>query len=129
MSEKNDPKTVALAYLAAMGRKDLAALSALLAPDVAFRGPAATLRGQADVSAAYRRATALVVRNDLTKVFVDGPDVCLLYDFVTDTPGGAVPTMEWLNVQQGKIASIVLLTDHVRWPLVLEEAKRRAAAA
>lgn len=128
MSDTNDPKTVALAYLDAVGRKDFAAVGALLAPDVTFKGPVASLRGYREVAAAYQRVAAILVRNEPKKVFVDGEDVCLLYDFVTDTAAGAVPTMEWVSVKKGKIASIELLTDHVRWPVALEEARRRSAA-
>jgi ketosteroid isomerase-like protein len=128
MSDTNNPRKVAVAYLEAIGRKDFDAFERLLAPDVTFKGPAATLSGAPNVSAAYQRLAAILVRNDLEKAFVDGNEVCIIYNYVTDTPAGAVPTMEWLKIEDGKIRSIWLLTDHVRWPIALEELGRRAAS-
>jgi hypothetical protein len=127
MSNKNDPRTVAVAYLEAVGRKDFQAFEGLLAPDVTFKGPTVTLSGAGDVSAAFKRFGPILLRNDLRKMFVDGDEVCIIYDFVTDTPGGAVPTVEWIKIQDGKVRSIWLLTDHLRWPAALEDLGRRAA--
>lgn len=126
MSNKTEPRAVALAYLEAAGRKDFASFSNLLAPNVTFKGPSAALSGAAEVVATFERLTPILLRNELRKAFVDGNEVCLIYDFVTDTSVGPVPTMEWLKIHDGKIESVSLLTDHVRWPVVLEELKRRA---
>lgn len=126
MSEKSDPKRVALSYLEAMTRKDFEAFGALLAPNVVFTGPATTLEGAPAVVAAYRRLCAMLVRNEPRKVFVDGDEACVIYDFVTDTAVGAVPTVEWLKLEGGKVRSIFLLTDHVRWPAALQELTRRS---
>jgi hypothetical protein len=123
----DNPRAIALAYLDAFGRKDFPAFEALLVPDVTFKGPAATLSGARAVAYAYRRLGSMLLHNDLKKAFVDGNDVCLIYDFVTDTAAGAVPTMEWLTIEDGKVISIRLLTDHVRWPAALAELGRRAA--
>jgi hypothetical protein len=125
MSDPTDPATVARAYLDAVSRKDFEAFQRLLAPEVTFTGPAAALSGPPAVAAAYRRFSAMLVRNDLKKTFVDGNEVCLIYDFVTDTPAGAVPTVEWLAIEGGKVRSIWLLTDHLRWPAALQELARR----
>ena len=126
MSRNTDPERVALSYLEAMGQKDFDAFGALLAPDVVFRGPATTLEGARDVLAAYRRLSAMLLRNEPKKVFVDGDEACVIYDFVTDTTVGAVPTVEWLKLENGKVRSIFLLTDHVRWPAALAELSRRS---
>lgn len=127
MSDNTDPKRVALSYLEAMGRKDFEAFGALLAPGVVFEGPQTRLEGADAVVGAYRRLSAMLLRNEVRKVFVDGQEICVIYDFVTDTEVGAVPTMEWLELEQGKIRSIFLLTDHVRWPAALAELTRRSA--
>ena len=126
MSENNDPKLVALAYLDAMTRKDFDAFRDLLAPDVVFTGPATTLEGAPAVAAAYRRLSAMLVRNEPRKIFAEGDEACVIYDFVTDTAVGAVPTVEWLELENGKVRSIFLLTDHVRWPAALQELTRRS---
>ena len=123
----NDPKTVALAYIEGCSQKDLDRVAALLAPDIRFEGPGNTVTGAAPYLAVLRRIGAVWVRSDVKKVFVDGSDVCVIYDFVTDTAAGAVPTVEWLRVDDGRIASVRLFFDRVAFKPASEEVVRRAA--
>jgi ketosteroid isomerase-like protein len=44
------------------------------------------------------------------KVFVDGDDVCVIYDLNT-VPVPRSPTAEWYRVRAGKIASIRVFFD------------------
>ncbi len=53
-------------------------------------------------------------------------EVCVLYDFVTDTPAGAVPAVEWLRVEGGRIARIQLVFDRVAFKPAADELARRA---
>ena len=122
-----NPEATALAYLDAVANKDLGRLEALVAPDVQFTGPASQLRGLRDVRAAFERITPIHVRSDIKRVFSDGNDVCVIYDFVTDT-AGALPTIEWLTFESGRIASIKLYYDQVPWLKIREELARRAKA-
>ena len=123
-----DPKTIARNYLTSVSNKDLDRCASLLAPDVTFVGPASQYKGPADILAAFRRLSSIHVRNDIQRVFGDGNEVCVIYDFVTDTMG-AMPTIEWLTIHDGKIASIKLYYDQVPWVKIREEMARRAAAA
>jgi ketosteroid isomerase-like protein len=125
MANDNDARTVAHAYLEAFSRKDFDAFRRLLADDATFTGPAAKLSGAEAISTAYQRLARMLVRNELRKTFVDEDEVCIIYDFVSDTSAGAVPTVEWLRVEHGKIRSIWLVTDHVRWPTALAELAHR----
>ena len=109
-------------------KKELARLDGLLAPDLAFRGPASTRSTARDFVGALERIGVIHVRSDVKRVFVDGNDVCIIYDFVTDTPAGAVPTVEWLRVEDGRIRAIDLYYDRVPWKLVMDEIAARAAA-
>jgi hypothetical protein len=122
------PEAIALAYLDAVGRKDHERCSALLAPDVRFVGPAVTITGVPDLMAAFRRISAIHVRNDVKRVFSDGNEVCVIYDFVTDT-AGALPTVEWLRIEDGRIRSVNLYYDQVPWLALREELSRRTARA
>jgi hypothetical protein len=124
-----DPKTLALTYLDAVGKKELGRLQGLLAPDLAFRGPSMTRSTAREFVAALERLGAIHVRNDVKRVFVDGDEVCVIYDFVTDTPAGALPTIEWLRVEGGRICSIDLFYDRVPWKAVLDELGARAGRA
>ncbi len=119
---------VALAYLDAVAKKDLERIESLVAPDVRFVGPATTLTGTRELLAAFRRISAVHVRSDIKRVFSDGDEVCVIYDFVTDT-AGALPTVEWLRVEGGRIRSINLYYDQVPWLKIREELGRRAAQA
>lgn len=123
----SDPKSIALAYIDACGRKDLDAVAPLLAPDLKFVSPGNTLSGAAPFLAVLRRIGAVWVRSDVKKVFTDGPEVCVIYDFVTDTPAGVVPIVEWLRIESGRIASVTLFFDRVAFKPASDEIARRAA--
>ena len=119
-------EAVAIAYLDAIAKKDLERVEALIDPEIQFVGPAMTLSGARDVLASLRRIGAIHVRNDIKRVFSDGDEVCVIYDFVTDTVG-VVPTIEWLRVHHGRIRSVNLYYDQVPWIKLREELARRAA--
>jgi SnoaL-like domain len=122
-------ESLALAYLEAVGQKQFDRVSEFLHPDVEFTGPARTLNGADHYVSALRRLGPVLLRNDIRKAFVDGNEVCIIYDFVTDTQVGAVPSVEWLTFEDGKIRSIRLIFHSQPWPTVMEEATRRASQA
>jgi ketosteroid isomerase-like protein len=123
-----NPEAIALAYLDAVSTKQLDRLDALVAPQVKFVGPAMTIASRDELLAAFRRISAVHVRNDVVRVFSDGDEVCVIYDLVTDT-FGALPAIEWLTVRDGRIASIHLYYDQLPWQRVREELARRAKAS
>jgi hypothetical protein len=127
MSEKNDPRCVARAHVEAFGRKDFTAMERSFAPDISFKGPSGSISGPAAVLGGYQHLGPILLRNDVRKLLVDGDDACVIYDFVTDTPGGAVATVEWLQIKEGRIHAIWLLFDRGPWPAVMEELARRTA--
>jgi hypothetical protein len=81
-------KEIVERYKAAMGRGDFTAARELLHDDLAFYGPIDTFNRADDYIAASKRLANIIQRIDLKKVFVDGDDVCVLYDMVTNTPAG-----------------------------------------
>jgi len=125
---KNDPKTLALAYLDAVSRKDLNKVQELLMPNLEFSGPSMSRSGAQSFIDALKRLAAIHVRNDVKKVFVDDNEACVIYDFVTDTPSGSLPTIEWLQFEGGRIRSINLYYDRVPWKAVMDELSRRASS-
>jgi len=122
-----DRKTLALEYLNAAGTQQHRKLEALLAPDLQFRGPSRTLTSAAEVVGALKQLSAIHVRNDVKRVFVDGDEVCVIYDFVTDTPAGALTTIEWLRFEGDRIRSINLYYDQLPWQQVMAVIAERAA--
>jgi ketosteroid isomerase-like protein len=127
MTRTNDPRSIALSYIDACGRKDLDAVAALLAPEMTFVGPGSTLTGASPYLAVLRRLGPVWVRSEVKKVFAEGPDVCVIYDFVTDSPAGAVPIVEWLRIEGGRIASVTLIFDRLTFKPASDELARRAA--
>ena len=123
----NDAKQVSIEYIEACGRKDYDTLSRLLAPTMTFVGPGNALTGAAPYLAVLRRLGPVWVRSEVKKVFVDGDEICVIYDFVTETPAGAVPIVEWLRIENGQVASVTLFFDRVTFKPAADELARRAA--
>jgi hypothetical protein len=121
-------EAIALAYLDAVAKKKLDRVASLVTPDVRFVGPSTSFTGAADLLAAFRRIGAIHVRSDIQRVFSDGQDVCVIYNFVTDT-AGPLPCVEWLRVEGGKICEVKLFYDQVPWIEIRKEMTRRATGA
>ena len=124
-----DRKTVALGYLEAVAKQQYDKVAGFLAPDLRFRGPATTYTSAGDFVGALKRLAAIHVRNDVRRVFVDGDEVCLIYDFVTDTEAGALPAVEWLRFDGGRISAIDLYYDRLPWQTVIAAIAERGARA
>lgn len=122
-----DRKTLALEYLNAVGNQQYERIEALLAPDVKFRGPMMTRTSAAELVGALKRLGAIHVRNEVRRIFADGDEVCVIYDFVTDTPAGALPTIEWLRFAGDRIAAIDLYYDRLPWQTVMAVIAERGA--
>jgi len=123
----NDPKSIALAYIERCGSGCFEAVASLLAPDVKFVGPGNTVTGDAAYLVVLRRLGPIWKGSEVKKVFVDGADVAVIYDFVTDTPAGSVPIVEWLRVEGGRITAVNLFFDRVAFKPASDELARRAA--
>ena len=123
----NEAKQVALEYIEACGRKDYDTVSRLLSPSLTFVGPGNALTGAAPYLAVLQRLGPVWSRSDVKRVFVDGDEVVVIYDFVTDTPAGAVPIVEWLRVEDGQIASVILFFDRVTFKPAADKLAHRAA--
>lgn len=121
-----DRKTLTLEYLRAVGSRDYEKLEQLLAVDLSFRGPVNSRSSAADYIGALKRLSAIHVKNDVKRVFVDGDEVCVIYDFVTDTSAGALSTIEWLHFEGSRIRSIDLYYDRLPWQAVMKTIAERA---
>ena len=122
-----DRKTLALEYLNAVARRDYGKVERLLAPDLAFRGPSMSRSSAADFIGALKRLSAIHVRNDVKRVFVDGDEACVIYDFVTDTAQGVLPTIEWLHFEGDRIQAIDLYYDRLPWQAMAQTLAERTA--
>lgn len=102
-----DARESVMSYLKAMGDREYATARNYLADNVRVKGPAGE---------AFRSPDEFLTmmgqqhgKYDIKKVFVDGSDVCLLYDFVT--PKVTTFFCSWYQVKDGKISSIQTVFD------------------
>lgn len=96
-----------MAYIDAMDKRDFAAVRNYLGNDIFIKGPAGeAFRSADDFLTMMEKQNG---KYDMKKVFVDGEDVCLLYDFVT--PKVSTFFCSWYQVKDGKIASIRTVFD------------------
>jgi hypothetical protein len=98
-------------FMEAMAKGDFAAARKCLHADLSFQGPIDTFHQADSYIEAVKKLHAIVERVDMKKMFVDGDDVCLLYDMVTRTPVGTAFIAEWHRVKGDKIAAIRVVFD------------------
>jgi ketosteroid isomerase-like protein len=119
---------IARSYIQAVGSHDMDAVESLLGDDLVAIFAGTTL-DRAGWTTALRRLLPALVRNEIREVFTDGDRASVVYDFVTDTPAGAVRCIELLTVKAGKIREIELVLDRVAFAPVNEALKTRVRPA
>jgi len=107
----SDAGEIIESYQAALAAQDFAAARKLMRDDMTFRGPLDTFNTADEYLASLKQLAAIVQRIDLKKVFVDGDDVCVLYDMVTNTPAGTAFIAEWYQVAGGQITALQVVFD------------------
>jgi hypothetical protein len=107
MQAENQSKKVVMSYIEALDRQEYDRALNLLHERVRVRGPAGETFGKPlDFVEMLRKYRG---RYNVKKVFVDGDDVCLLYDLATNGP--TVFMSSWYQVEDGKIVSIQTVFD------------------
>ena len=124
----SDSRNIAIEYIDAVGRHEFDRVEALLDPNVEFEMAGRQITGAAAYVASLRKLAPIIVRNEIRSTVADGDEVAIFYDFVTDTPVGAVPSAEWLTLERGRIRRIRLVFHSLQWPQVQEDLRRRVAA-
>lgn len=100
-------KETVMSYIRAMGDKDYAAARNYLGDNVRVKGPGGeTFRTPDEFLKMMQQQPG---KYDIKKVFVDGRDVCLLYDFIA--PKVTTFFCSWYQVTDGKINSIQTVFD------------------
>ena len=106
----NDAANVATTYFDAWKANDFDAMRSLLAEDVRFEGPLATLVGAEEYMKGIRGLSRVVSEIVIRKVFVDGRDVLTWYDMHT-TVASPVAVANWLHVEGDEITSLRVAFD------------------
>lgn len=100
-----------MGFQAAMAKDDWAGARKFLADRFSFTGPFESLSRAEDYLQSLQKLHPIVERVDLHKMFVDGDDVGLFYDLVTNTPAGTAFIGEWHHVSNGKIDRVRVVFD------------------
>jgi SnoaL-like protein len=111
MSSNASAKDVVMGYQRALGSNDWAAARRHLRDDMKFKGPLAAYDKPEPYMEDLKKLHHIVKGVDMKKIFVDGNDVCLIYDMITNTPAGTAFISEWYHVEAGKIASVRVVFD------------------
>ena len=86
-------------YVQAVSNKRFDLLPDMLHPEADFTGPGLKpAHGAPAYIAGFQRLAPILLRNEIKHILVDGDQACVIYDFVTDTPAGPVPSVEWLQM-------------------------------
>jgi hypothetical protein len=96
-----------MAYIEAMSNRDYATARNYLGEDLRVKGPSGEAFRSPDEF--LRMMEQQRGKYDIKKVFVDGSDVCLLYDFAT--PKVTTFFCSWYQVTDRKITSIQTVFD------------------
>lgn len=115
------------AYIEAVGRHDLGAVAELIGDDAVARFAGDSLTKDAWLGALGRLLPALE-RNEIRHLSSDGETACVVYDFVTNTPAGAIACVELIGTAGDRISSIELILDRVAFAPVNEALRARVPA-
>lgn len=100
-------------YLERFTGGDVEGAAEFLADEFAFDGPILQAKDKAEFLAGSTAAAAMARGCIIRHQWVDGDDVCSVYDFEIETPAGtgAIPMAEWSVIRDGKLMSSRLLFD------------------
>lgn len=105
-----DAAQVAEEYFDAFASKDLERARELVNDDLKFEGPLETFSDADSFFASLKQLNQIITGAERQKVFVDGDDVCVIYDLKT-APVPSSRVCEWYRIRDGKIASMSVVFD------------------
>ena len=107
MSQNQDARETVMSYIKALDSQDYVSARKWLCDNVLVKGPAGeAFRSPDEFISMMKNQHG---KYDVKKVFADGEDVCLLYDFIANT--ATVFFSSWYKVKNGKINSIQTVFD------------------
>jgi ketosteroid isomerase-like protein len=101
---------LAATYFDAWRDRDFGRLRAILADDVDFAGPFASIRGADECVRGLEGLARITTGIDIRKVFVDGNDTLTWYDLSTSV-AETVPVANWIRAADGRITRIRVAFD------------------
>jgi ketosteroid isomerase-like protein len=110
MTEKLSPVEIAVAYLEAFGRQDLATAAGYIADDIVFESPRVTLTGAKAYLAAVGEFAQAVASVEIIAALGDDERAMVMYDMKTG-PFGTIRAADSFAVRDGKITCDLLVFD------------------
>jgi len=104
------PLELAETYFAAWQEQDADTLRSVLADDVTFEGPMATIDNADEAVKGLMGLAAATTRLQVRKRLADGDDVITWFELSVED-AGPVPTANWSHVEDGKITAIRVAFD------------------
>jgi limonene-1,2-epoxide hydrolase len=101
----DDAGTLASACLAAWTGGDVEAVRGMIHDDVTFDGPLGHTEGADEYMEGLRGMSRMVSGVHQHRIAVDGEDVFIAYDLLTEV-AGPIPTVGWYRVRDGRIAAL-----------------------
>jgi hypothetical protein len=101
---------VAEEFFDAWTSKDFERARTLVHDDLSFEGPIDRFSDADSYLASLQQLGNIVTGVEKQKVFVDGDDVCVIYDLKT-APVPSSRTCEWYRLRDGRIASVSVVFD------------------
>lgn len=100
-------------YLERFTSGDVEGAAELLADEFAFNGPILQAKDKTEFLAGSTAAAAMARGCTIHHQWVDGDNVCSIYDFEIETPvgTGSIPMAEWAVIRNRKLVSSRLLFD------------------
>jgi ketosteroid isomerase-like protein len=110
VEDMTTPLDLAETYFTAWQDQDADALRAILADDVTFDGPMATLDNAEEAVEGLMGLAAATTKLEVRKRLADGDDVITWFEISTED-AGPLPTANWSRVEDGKITAIRVAFD------------------
>lgn len=105
-----NPAEIAVAYLGAFARHDMATAAHYIADDIVFESPRVTLTGAEPYLAAVGEFAQAVTGVEIIAVFGDEERALVMYDMKTG-PFGTIRAADHFVIRAGKIISDLLVFD------------------
>lgn len=107
MTKQNmEARDIVLACIAALNKEEFTTARTYAADDMTFEGVLGSRNG---AEAYFKDMESMKLKYDIKKAFVEGDDVCLLYDL--KIAGKTIFGCGWYHVENGKINSLKVLFD------------------
>ncbi len=100
-------------FLNAVEARDFERMGQCLSPQkFSYVSPIETFDNAEDFVARASRVGPITKRIERRKLFIDGNEVCVIFNFITTMDALAVTRIaQWMKIESGKIASIELFFD------------------